>query len=333
MGIFKKLIGLVSLIGLIGLGSQVSHSAEIILRYAGNLPLDHHITKGQEMYANLINERAKGKVKVEVYPAGQLYTDKDYTKVIPSGAVDMATVTTDQWTGLVPGVISLQIPLLYKDREHWWRAMDSEVGETLKKDVEKVGVKILYWQDYGGADLASKFPIRKLEDLKGKRMRGSGETSVKYLKYLGAIPTFLGGGEMYMGLQRGIVEGLNSGVTSFYDRKIYEVCKYLNIGPPHQLSVFMVLINLKKWNELPPDVQKVMMEAGREAQEAGRKIALGKEKECVEKLKEKGMDAYFLPPEETERWRKVAVPPAIEEFLKRTGDDGKKLYSLVEKLR
>ena len=327
----KKVIGLICLIGLMGFGSGVTQGAEITLRYAGNLPLEHHVTKGQELYAKLIMEKTKGKVKVEVYPAGQLYSDKDMTRALPSGAVDMGTVTNDQWTGLVPSLMSLQLNLFYDDRPHWWRTMDGETGEILKKELEKVGVKLLYWMDYGAVELATKFPLRKLEDIKGKRMRGYGETSVKYLGLLGSIPTFLGGGEMYMALQRGIIDGVYSGTTSFYDRKIYEVTKYVCIGP-HNFSPFLVLINLEKWNQLPADVQKAMLEVAPTAQEWGRKECEKKDIECLELLKQKGMEVNVLSPEEKKRWRE-ASKGIIDIFLKRAGNLGEKLLALAEKAR
>jgi tripartite ATP-independent transporter DctP family solute receptor len=327
----KKVIGLICLIGLMGFGSGITQGAEITLRYAGNLPLEHHVTKGQELYANLIMEKTKGKVKVEVYPAGQLYSDKDMTRALPSGAVDMGTVTNDQWSGLVPSLMSLQLNLFYDDRPHWWRTMDGEAGEILKKELEKVGVKLLYWMDYGAVELATKFPLRKLENIKGKRMRGYGETSVKYLGLLGSIPTFLGGGEMYMALQRGIIDGVYSGTTSFYDRKIYEVTKYVCIGP-HNFSPFLVLINLEKWNQLPADVQKAMIEVAPTAQEWGRKECEKKDIECLELLKQKGMEVNVLSPEEKKRWRE-ASKGIIDIFLKRAGNPGEKLLTLAEKAR
>jgi TRAP-type C4-dicarboxylate transport system substrate-binding protein len=83
--------------------------------------------------------------------------------------------------------------------------LDGKVGEILNKDLEGVGVKLLYWVDCGSFDFASKEPIRVLEDFKGKRIRVIGEMASESIKALGAAPAFMGGGEMYMALQRGMV--------------------------------------------------------------------------------------------------------------------------------
>ncbi len=62
---------------------------EFLFRMAGTMPLDHYLTKTLEHFAKLMDERTKGQVKIEIYPANQLFSDKDLPKALPSGAVDM----------------------------------------------------------------------------------------------------------------------------------------------------------------------------------------------------------------------------------------------------
>lgn len=329
---FKWIIGFIGLIGFLTIGNgNLAGAAEITLRYAGNLPVGHHVTRGQELLAKLIEERTGGRVKVPVYPAGQLFSDKDMMKAVPAGAVEMAEVTLSQWTGLVPSLLVLDLPLFYKDRRHVWRTLDGAAGELLKKEMEKVGVKLLYWMDYGMADFISKEPIRTLEDFKGKRIRGFGELMTESIKAMGAAPAFLGGGEVYMALQRGTIDGANSGMTSFWERKYFEVAKYVAYAD-YAFPVFGVLMNLKKWNELPPDIQKIILDSSKEAQEWGRKECEKMDKESMELLKGKGMEIYPVPEKEKERWRK-ASQPATEVFLNRAGEKGKVLLELAEKVR
>src|SRR5512136_1112205 len=72
------MLGIFSFIMLsLGIQNAGAASPEITLRFAGNLPVNHHITRSQELYAKLVSEKTNGKVKIEVYPAGQLFSDKD----------------------------------------------------------------------------------------------------------------------------------------------------------------------------------------------------------------------------------------------------------------
>jgi len=330
MGGWKKLWVGVLVLAFLRVGG-IAQAEEITLRFAGNLPLGHHVTRGQELLASLIEKKTGGKIKVQVYPAGQLFADKDMMKAIPSGAVEMAEVTLSQWTGLVPGLLLLDLPLFFKDRRHIWRVVDGEAGEIMKKDLEKVQTKLIYWMDYGAAEFICKTPLKTLEDFKGKRIRAIGEMGTEVIRNFGGAPTFLGAGEVYMALQRGTIDGATSGTTSFYERKLYEVTKYVTHAD-YAFVMFAVVMNLKKWNEIPPDLQKVIQECGLEAQTWGRKESEKEDKECLELLRKKGMDIYNLPDKERERWR-AASKPSLERFLKRSGDRGKQLLELAEKVR
>jgi len=328
------LVGFFSFV-VLSLGIPYTQAAdpEITLRFAGNLPVNHFVTHSQEFYAKLIMERTKGKVKVDVFPAGQLFSDKDLLRALPAGAVDMGEVTAPQWTGIVPLWLFWDMPLYFKDRAHWSRVVDSEVGEIMKKELldRKAGVKVLYWMHFGSSGFASKTPLKTLEDFKGKRIRGTGEIVLEAIKALGAAPVFMGGGEVYMALQRGTIDGANSGVSSFWERKYFEVTKYISC-PDFTLGMFTVLINQKKWDSLPGDIQKAMLEAADEAKLWTRKECEKADNEALALLKEKGMDIYDPPEKEKARW-KEACKPLMDNFLKRAGEKGKMVLEMGEKLR
>jgi len=328
------MVGVISLFILsLGVSSAEAASPEITLRFAGNLPVNHFITHSQQLYAKLVHEKTKGKVKIEVFPAGQLFSDKDMLRALPAGAVDIGQVFCPQWTGIIPLWIFWDLPLYFRDRSHWHRAADSEVGEIMKQEAldKNAGFKVLYWMHYGWAGFASKMPLRTLEDFKGKRIRGVGEIVLEGIKALGAAPTFLGGGEVYMALQRGTIDGANSGVSSFWERKYYEVTKYISC-PDFNHGMAVVLINKKRWDSLPGDVQKMMLEAAAEAYAWTRKEAEKADTESLRLLKEKGMDIYDPPENEKNRWRE-ACKPLQDYYVKRAGEKGRLVLEMGEKLR
>ena len=307
------------LISLVGIRSSGAAAGQIVLRFAGNLPADHFVTRGQEFYAKQIETKTKGKVRVEVYPSGQLFSDKDLVRALPMGAVDMAEATCAQWTGIQPLWLMFDLPLFFKDRPHWHRVVDSEVGTMLKDEFDKKsGVKVLYWMDYGSSAFAAKMPLRTMEDFKGKRIRGVGEAILKGIQALGASPVFLGGGEVYLALQRGTIDGANSGISAIWERKHYEVAKYIS-GTDFTLGMFVVMINKKKWESLPADIQKAMTEAAEEAKQWGRVECDKADAEALALLKGKGADIYYLPEKEKLRWIQAVRPIAHEYYISRGG--------------
>jgi TRAP-type C4-dicarboxylate transport system substrate-binding protein len=152
------------------------------------------------------------------------------------------------------------------------------------------------------------------------------------IKYLGGTPSFMGGGEVYMALQRGTVDGAVSSVSSFADRKYYEVTKYVT-EPNVFYSGYMCLINLQKWNSLPEEIQKIFLAAGKDTQEFGKRQVREEEDKATEEIKSKGMEIYYLPKPEREAWKK-ACKPMEDLFIAKVGDPlGRKLISLVDKVR
>ena len=134
-----------------------------------------------------------------------------------------------------------------------------------------------------------------------------------------------------MALQRGTVDGALSSVTSFADRKYYEVTKYVT-EPTFIYPIYVGLINLKKWNELPADVQKILEAAGKDTQEWGRRELQKAETQSLEEVKKHGMEVYYLPKAEKELWRK-ACKPVYDLVVQKTGDLGPRLFELAEKAR
>ena len=95
--------------------SVFAAETQIKLRYAGWHPIAHHVTRGQEFYAKLVMEKTK-KVVIEVYPASQLFSDKDLVRALSTGAVDMGVMPTGLVTGQIPLLLAFDIPFIFKDR-------------------------------------------------------------------------------------------------------------------------------------------------------------------------------------------------------------------------
>jgi tripartite ATP-independent transporter DctP family solute receptor len=326
-------------VALAGIPSQTesappSTKPEFTLRCAGTMPLDHFMTRALDYFAQLVDRKTNGRMKIEVYPSNQLFSDKDLPKALPSGAVDMGQVNMAMWAGLIPPLAVFDMPFFFRDRDHYNRCLDApKIRNILDREFENKGVKILYWMDYGYMTLIGKKAIKTLEDFKGKRVRGYGEISTEMIKNLGGAPVFLSVGEVYIALQRGTMDGVLTSLGTAYERKFYEVVKHcllfkngeLNVPPP-------VLINLKKFSGLPPEMQKILDEAGKETQGwAFAQCQKGME-EFLVGMKEKGMDIYYLSDQEKKRWAE-ANQNILAQYIERTGKVGKELVEEISKVQ
>jgi TRAP-type C4-dicarboxylate transport system substrate-binding protein len=306
---------------------------QYVLRYACNQPPQHLVVRGAEMFSKLVGEKTGGRVKVEVYPMGQLFTDKDFPRAIPEGALDIGSSNLSLWSGKVPAILASDLTMTYKSAEQHLRFHDSPGGNLLKAEVErKAGVKFIHW--YGSTDgtyFVTNKPIRKVEDLKGLRLRTSSEILAVTVKAMGAAPTMLSAAELYLALQRGMLDGAVSAPNSILDRKLQEVTKHITQFPGLTYLAQWVLMNKAKFDSLPADVQKAILEAGQEVQKWQWVEEQRLLKESLEILKKADRQPFIMPAEEMKKLQKIARPEVMKYFSENAGDLGKKVLEEAEK--
>jgi len=308
--------------------SNTSWGQQILLRYAGQLPATHHLTKADYRFAKMVEEKTSGKLKIEVYPAGQLYRADAIRKAVMSGAVDMGITYEGTWTGPIPLVDIFIIPFILKDYKEVQKSWEGKIGERLREEMEKNGVKALGFGAYGESFSVTniKKPLRRPEDFRGLKIRTHEPMAAESVKALGASPAFMASAEVFTALQKGTVDGATSGPTSFVQRKWYEITKYSTITYS-VYSVWPLMINLKVWNGLPKEIQKVLQEAAKDYENHTIQIADGEDEEAI-KFLSKVQDVYILTDADRKVWGKT-LEPVKKEFLSRTGKDGEAFFKWI----
>jgi C4-dicarboxylate-binding protein DctP len=309
--------------------------AKVTLRMLGFLPMTHQLTKTAETFIKEAEKDSKGEIEVQHFPAAQLYNHQNSIPVLTSGGVDMAIVESGMWTGVVPSAELLGFCSYFKNKEHFKAVMDGYPGEVIKNDFQERGnLKVLSWFNYGKTEIASKDPITKLEDFKSKRIRSGGSVEAIFLQALGAAPVNIAAGEVYQALQKGTVDGAVSGPSSFETRKWYEVVKNATSSNIRLANAYFLAISMNTWNKLSPQLQTVILDAGKKAQVFNFEIADREDIMAIEKLQKAGMVFNKISDKEQERWRDVSMGKFIELFKKHVGEQKvQKMFDAVEDLR
>lgn len=305
-------------------------SDQIVLRYAGQLPVTHHLTKADQRFAKMVGEKTDGKVKIEVYPAGQLYKGASIVKAVMSGSVDMGIVFNGAWTGPVPLMDLWELHFVFRDYEHILKAWNGEVGDIMREEMEKNNVKALGFSAYGDSFsiVNKKRPLKMPEDAHGLKIRAAAPQHADALKALGASPVMMSSSEVYMALQRGTIDGAVSGPTSIVQRKWHEVTQYVTF-PKAGYSLWPIMINLKAWEKLPADIQKVLQEAAADTIQYTIKISAVEDQKAINLLSEK-LNAYTLSEQERDAWKNAVVGVETQLFLQRAGEQGEAVLKMVK---
>ncbi len=309
-------------------------AAEVTLRYAGTLPTSHHNAQGQQRLADRVKELTSGEVEIQVFPAGQLYGARDIPTAVVSGGVDMGHNLTSVWsTDSIAEIPDL--PFLFADAAHAERCWDATgpLYRGFAALMERRRMKMIHAMFFGSLfDFGNNVRlIRAPADLNGLKIRGYGRLSAEGLRALGASPIVMSPGEMYLGIQRGTIDGAITGVTSLESRKIWEVVKYATITGA-AFGVMAVNISTARWNTLRPAHQEALMKAGEDvyrwaAQESARRDA-----HSTQFLQDKNIETLVLSADQKVAWS-AAFAPAVAAWEGRASNEAKQIVEAVRALR
>jgi len=317
-----------------GKQSQSEKSAGVqakTIRIAVAMQQSYSPYKDVEKIAARINEQSKGALKVEIYPGGSLYKDQDAVEAVSSGAVEMTSVPCF-WVGrTVPLIRLFELPGIFNNPETVYKVMDGEPGNRMRQQAESKGLTILgfsdIWMDWVG--FATKKPVYVPGDLKGMKLRASSPSDARVMQAAGAIPVSLSGGELYMALQRGTIDGAVASTCQVVERKLYEITNYLNdikIG----YVTYPVMINKKFFDSLSPDLQKLVADTVEQVCKEGRGQGPAELKGWAEDAKGKGVTLIKPTPQQYAEWQKIYEKTYAEAY--KEVPELKELVTEVKKL-
>lgn len=300
----------------------------IVLRYATQMPKTHHLTVADYEFAAAVEQKTGGRVKIEVYPAGQLYKGVSLVKAVMSGAIEMGIIYGGALTGPIPIIDVFDIPFLFSDYQMIQQNWAGPVGALIKEAAAQKGIVMLSFGAYGDSFciINSKRPIKSPQDLNGLKIRCNTPMAAESVKVLGAAPLMMSSSEVYAALQRGTVDGATTGLGTVISRKWYEVAKYATITAS-SYSIWPVMINKNAWEKLPKEYQQIIQQAAAENQ--GRIIGnvVANDEKDTAAMRTK-MEVYVLSAEEKAQWRQK-LEKVSDSFVERTGKEGEAIIKLI----
>jgi C4-dicarboxylate-binding protein DctP len=282
----------------------------IVIKFSHVVAPDTPKGKGAQRFKELVEERSKGAIKVEVYPNSQLYKDKEELEALQLGSVQMLAPSLAKFGPL--GVKEFEVfdlPFLFKDTDSFRAVTGGPVGWDLFSKLEPKGIKGLAYWDNGFHIMSANKPLHHVADFKGLKMRiQSSKVLDAQMRALGAIPQVMAFSELYQGLQTGVVDGTEGVPSNFYTQKIYEVQKHMTLSNHGHLA-YAVIVNKKFWEGLPADARKILELSIRDATVYANAIAATENATSLEKIKASGKTTiYSLTPEERTEWIKALMP-------------------------
>ena len=299
----------------------------------GNVnPPKHGTSQAAQQFADKLAELSNGKLKIAHHHSGALGGEREVAQQIQLGAVDFGPITTAPLSTLIPEMSVFQLPYIFRDYQHVFKALDDGDAITKYYDavLDKKGLKLIGFIAAGYRGIYGHNPINSLADIKGKKVRvQEDKILVATFKALGMISTPIAFPEVATALQTKVIDFAEGGVNTFYHNKFYDIVKYVaDVRHTHQATA--LIMSKAAWQKQDAAGQKAIAEAWEHARAFNRKFILEEDKSIQDQVREKGVTitkpdaAPFL----------LATQGVYEEFYATpAGKDARKMVDHIQGIK
>jgi tripartite ATP-independent transporter DctP family solute receptor len=296
----------------------------VTLKFGDIYAESHSNSKGAFKFAELVSQKSKGQVKIDVFVDAKLGNEREQAEGVVAGSLDIVASGLSGIGRFIQPIHTLELPYIYRDLEHMNRvagALAPDVDTILRKS----GLRNLGFFFLGPRSIAGKRPIRALEDMRGLRFRvPEAPLYVGMARALGATPTPVAFPEAYTSLQTGVVEAAEGEPGTLWSTKWYEPAKFISLTE-HIYHFRYLAINEKAFQRLSPAQQQALQEAGKETTAYQLGLVGEFNKDSLEKMRSAG--ATIVPVADKRPFEK-----ALEKFNREYAEKlGPEAVALLEK--
>lgn len=280
-------------ISLFFLGCQSESSVKTI-RLGHALDTQHPVHKAMLILGEELEKESQGKLKLNIYPSGQLGGERECLELLQIGSLDITKVSSAVLENFIPEYKVFSVPYMFRDKAHTFSVFDSEIGESLLLKGEEFRLRGLTFYDAGSRSFYMKeAPVKSPADLVGKKIRvQKSNMAVAMVNDLGGSPTPISWGELYTALQQGVVDGAENNPPSFFTSKHYEVCKFYSLDE-HTAVPDVLLIGKDTWSRLNNQEKRWLEKAVEASTIAQRKLWSDSEKESLAAVRKAGVQIVY----------------------------------------
>lgn len=288
---------------------------------------DHPVSLGVKRFAEILEAKSGGKLKVKEFPASTLGSELQQQSALQGGVQEMSAPATTSLAGIVKEFGLVDFPFSVGTFEQADMLLDGPFGQALLSKLPEKGLIGLGYWDLGFRNVTnSKHPIEKPEDMSGLKIRViPNPVFVKTFESFGANPIPMAFGELYGALEAKAVDGQENPFSVILSNKFYEIQKYVS-ATNHVYAANIILVGKPFWDKLSPIEQQWMQEAANEAQAQQRKTSRDATAKAVSELKAQGMAYNDVAPDQQKRMRQIAQP-ALDTFTAEYDPSMVKLYN------
>lgn len=314
-------------------GVAEAESFKMKLANAGPAESSDRTVIAVDVFKNYVETKSQGRIKIDAFHASQLGSEKEILEGLKMGTIELGTITTGPIPTLFKPIMVFDIPYLFPSEYVAWQVLDGPFGDELMEAMRvQTGVRSLAVSENGYRHFfTGKKAIHSPADMKGLKLRTmENPAHMKLVEALGASPTPIAFGELYMALQQGVVDGAECPITLINNMKFYEVQKHVVLDG-HLYNPLILFINDGLWKKLSPELRQIMYEGAQFYNITQRALTQRQIQTGLENLKANGMEVYVPTPEEMRAFKDLSQSAVLPYVKEQAGEEWvEKIMKAVE---
>ena len=278
-------------------------------------------------FRDMVEKESNGRLKISIFPAGQLGFDRELIEGLQFGTIDLAYVTSSPLGNFIPGFAALDMPFLFKSWDHVEHVLQQPYIQDLFKTGEEKGLIPMALLPRGFRSVTnSKRPINTVADFKGIKIRViESPVFVSTFEALGATVTAMSWGEVFTALQQGAIDAEENSINTIHNERLFEVQKYVSLTE-HIFALTTFVASKATYDKLPKDLQDLIRKSAVEASRLTGTECRAQEADYTQKLKDKGM--VFNTIDKTKL--RPLVQKVYDDFIAKSGPQMAQLIKNIE---
>jgi len=278
----------------VALSGCAARDDTVVLKLGHSLDTTHSVHIAMLYMGEQLEAYSDGRMRIDVYPSSQLGNERETVELLQIGSLAMTKVSTSPLEAFVPAMKVFSIPYVFRDREHYVKVLESDIGKSLLESTEVARLWGLGYYDAGSRSFyTNDKPVTTPADLDGLKIRVmKSQTAVRMVSALGGSPTPISWGELYTALQQGVVDGAENNPPSFYLSGHYETARFYSLDE-HTTVPDILLMSYRVWGSLDEQQQAWLMAAVNDSIEYQHKLWQEATEEALAKVQEAGVEVSY----------------------------------------
>ncbi len=286
-------------------------------------------------FKNAVEEDSSGALRIEIFDNAQLYSETQGRAAVSSGQIDMAVVPLGDYAGDIPAAGLFQLPFLFDLKPLVLAATRPEnpIRVTIDQEIlKKAGVRVLFWQPYGGTVLLSNgAPVTSPSAMAGRNVTAIDSGMANFIAICGGKPRLVSAPDTFKLLKSKTANSSMTGILSLKERELWKVTRTVTKLRYSEI-LFVIVMNEKSWQGLTEEQRGIIIDAAQRVEQSIWRWYFLLEADTYALAQEKGLKVEELTSDDIAEWR-ICSSIIMESFMADSGGVGEQLMSAYGKLR